>query len=234
MSMESSRPSGPRTSLSGILIASAVLMVLGVLVFPSATICIDRSRMTNALSNGRQIHQATYRMVLDTAADPNPKLGWPGDLAKDETHPVTTTGQFVERMVAYKYLERASLGRLFGGPARRAPDREPFSLSNLFSKSEVISYPGSGPFEGRHSVFTFFNVTEKDSERVIFLSTKNFHFGAPLDPMKPYGDEAGVILHKAGDAERLTADRAMSKKVGLMPGGTIENPGVQEGSTLKD
>lgn len=234
MTNELPRPSSPRSSVPSLLIASAVLVVLGVLVWPSTINCGDRCKLWTVLSNGRQIHQATYRMVLDNAAHPNPELGWPGDLAKAETHPVTTTGQFVERMVAYKYLDRGSLGKLFGGPARRAPKSEPFSLTNFFSKPEFISYPGTGPFEGRHSVFTFFKVTEEDPDQVILLATKNFHFGAALDPMKPYGDETCMILHKGGNAESLTPAMARNKKVGLMPGGTIENPGEQEGNVLKD
>jgi hypothetical protein len=234
MTNESPRPSSPRISFPALLIASAVLVVLGVLVIPSTTGCMVRSKLAAALSHGREIHQATYRMVLDNAANPNPELGWPGDLATAEIHPVTTTGQFVERLVAHKYLDRGKLGKLFGGPARRPPNAGPFSFTNLFTRPEVISYPGTGPFEGRHSVFTFFKVTEKDPDRVIFLATKNFHFGAALDPMKPYGDAGCVIVRKAGDAQSLSASQARDKKVGLMPGGTIENRGDQEGNVLKD
>ena len=167
------------------------------------------------LSNGRQIHQATYRMVLDGKESGDANLRWPGDLANAGDHPVTTTGEFVEHLVAHKYLDRGSLAKLFAGPG-------------------VTTYSGKGPFEGRNSVFNIFKVTDTDEDTAIFLATKNFNFGGPLDQKQPYGDDGCVIVRKGGDALRLTAGQAMKKEIGVMPGGTPENPGEQKGNVLKD
>ena len=42
------------------------------------------------------------------------------------------------------------------------------------------------------------------------------------------------IIRKDGDARSLTAGEAMDKNIGVMPGGTAENPGEQAGNVLKD
>ncbi len=55
-----------------------------------------------------------------------------------------------------------------------------------------------------------------------------------MDPNGPYGDKGCVMIHKNGDALSLSAGQAMNKQVGLMPGGTKENPGEQDGNILKD
>lgn len=196
------------------VIAIAIVLVLAALVLPS-TGSVDKARITSALSNGRQIHQAVYRMVLDGAASEPPSLGWPGDLAASKTNPLTTSGQFVEHLVEREYIDRGSLAKLFRAPG-----------------SPV--YPGTGVFEGKYSPYFFFKVTEKDGEEAIFLATKNFHYGAALDPKGPFGDKGCVIVRKGGDALSLTGNQAMNKNVGVMPGGTSENPGKQEGNVLKD
>ena len=196
------------------LLAVVVVLILPVLVLPMMD-SHNHEGISRVLSNARQIHQSAYRMVLDNAAEPNPELGWAGDLAIAKNHPVATTGDYVERMVSFKYLDRVNLHK-------------------VFSIRDVPVYPGTGPFEGKYSVYTFFKITEKDEDTAVFLATKNFHYGAALDPKAPYGERGSVIVHKAGDAQKLSAGQAMNKNVGLMPGGTVDDPGVQEGNTLKD
>jgi hypothetical protein len=196
--------------------ALVIVVVLAVYVVPAIKFRqVHGLRLTTALSNGRQIHQAVYRMVLDGAATEPPSLEWPGDIAAAKTSPVTTSGQLVERLVELKYFERGSVAKLFVAPGRPV-------------------YPGTGPFEGKYSPYFFFKVTEKDDDTAIFLATKNFHYGAALDPKGPWGEEGCVIVRKAGDALMLTSGQAMNKNIGVMPGGTKANPGEQAGNTLND
>lgn len=198
------------------VVVLAVVLILAALVLPSIS-STDHGggRIYRALSNARQIHQATYRMVLDGKENLDVNLGWPGDLASTGDHPVTTTGEFVEHLVAHKYLERDSLAKLFAGP-------------------QVTPYSGQGPFEGRNSVFAFFKVTETDEDTTIFLATKNFNYGGPLNLKQPFGDKGCVVVRKEGDALMLTGGQAMKKEIGVMPGGTPDNPGRQEGNVLRD
>ncbi len=197
------------------LIAVTLILILIALVYPSICSPCDKAKLTTALSNGRQIHQAAYRMALDAAESEPPGLAWPGDLAAAPINPVRTTGQFVEYMVNRKYLERGYLAKLFTAP-------------------DFPVYPGVGPFEGKYSIFHVFKVTVTDDETALFLATKNFHFGAPLDPKRPYGDKGCAIVRKGGDALSLSAGQAMNKNIGVMPGGTLENPGEQAGNILND
>lgn len=197
------------------VVAVGVGLILAVLVLPSFSGNMCKSKLTTALSNGRQIHQAAYRMVTDDAPSPSPEFAWPGELASQFTNPISSIGGYVEQMTKYKYLDRNALGRLFSGPG-------------------ISTYPGTGPFEGKHSVFNIYKITENDFDTALFLATKNFTFGAPLDRKRPFGTEGAVIIRKGGDALTLTADAAMNKKVGVMPGGTEENRGEQAGNILKD
>jgi type II secretory pathway pseudopilin PulG len=199
------------------IVIAGIVIVLAVaaLVLPAISGPHHGSVLMAALRSGREIHQATSRMALDGAASEPPSVGWPGDLAAATTNPITTSGQFVEYLVDRKYLDRESLAKLFRGPGCPA-------------------YPGTGSFEGKYSPYFFFKVTEYDGDDAIFLATKNFHYGAPLDVKGPYGDKGCVIVRKGGDAHLLTGGQAQNKYIGVMPGGTDENRGEQEGNVLSD
>jgi prepilin-type N-terminal cleavage/methylation domain-containing protein len=202
-------------TLIELLVVIAIIAILAALVLPSISGAFDKAKLTTALSNGRQIHQLTYRMVLDTAASPNPDLGWPGDLFKSTTRPVATIGQFVDRLVEYKYLDKGQLGKLFAGPG-------------------ITTYSGTGPFQGSNCVFNIFKVEENNLDTTLFLATKNFTFGSDLDKTMPYGESGAVIVRKGGDAQSLSGGAAKNKNIGVMPGGDVTNPGEQQGNTLSD
>lgn len=203
--------------IGGAVVGIVLVLIPGILAMPvllGGTGC-GPSKVYATLNRARQIHQAAYRMVLDNADDPDPDLGWPGELAESATNPISTTGQYVERMVDHRYLDRGSLAKLFAGP-------------------DVSVYPGTGPFQGKYSAFNVYKVTGNDPDNAIFLATKNFTYGSALDPTKPYGDKGCMIMRKGGDALLLTAGQAMTKNVGVMPGGTADDPGEQNGKTLED
>ncbi len=211
--MENSPHKSTGFPIAQTVIAVVVVVILAALVWPYS--CHSPDRILRPLSNARQIHQAWYRMVLDGAGNGDADLAYPGELAARADHPILTTGQFVEHLVAHQYLDRSFLVKLFSGP-------------------DVPDYPGVGPFEGKYSVYRVFKITRKDEDDAIFLATKNFHFGAALDPKAPYGTKGCIVVRKGGDALSLSAGQAMNKNIGVMPGGTLENPGEQAGNTLKD
>ena len=147
-------------TLIELLVVIAIIAILAALVLPSITGAFNNAKLTTALSNGRQVHQATYRMVLDAAANPDPLLGWPGDLATAAAQPVNNVGDFVERLIKYKYFERGSVAKLFSGPSPSQDLRR------------------HRPIPGQNSVFLIFKVQDNDLDNCIFLATKNFKFGS--------------------------------------------------------
>ncbi len=207
----SHRPSGAFTLIE-LLVVIAIIAILAALVLPNVASAFDKAKLTGALSNGKQIHQATLRMALDNAANPDPELGWPGDLAKATTNPVSSISQFVERLVDYKYLERGSLSKLFSGP-------------------NVSAYKGTGTFTGENSVYKIYLDRDSDYDTCLFLATKNFTFGQDLDAKKPFSDKGCVIVHKGGDAIQLSSKQAKNKNVGLMPGSTSQDSPGDEGAS---
>jgi hypothetical protein len=160
------------------------------------------------LNNARQIHIATLRMTTDASVTPDPKLGWPGDLPD-----IATLPDFVERLVEYKYIDRGDLKGLFTAPG-------------------IKPYPGMGRFKSENSAFKMYRVTDNDLSQVIFLATKNFTFGQPLDEKAaPYGKRGAVIFRKGGEGVIINDQQAAdsgSGALGFMPGATSwESPGTE-------
>src|SRR4051812_28584578 len=86
-------------SLLEVIVALAIVVILVWMAIPQVSDgSPHRGQMTLTLNNARQIHIATLRMTTDADVEPNPKLGWPGDLPDVQTLPA-----FVERLVEYKY-----------------------------------------------------------------------------------------------------------------------------------
>jgi hypothetical protein len=195
-----------------IFVGIAVIAVLAAIAIPSFARARQRAQATMAMSNARQLHQAVYRMVLDNSVAPNPDLGWPGDLAVSTVRPVVSLGQYVDRLVEYKYLERESLPQLFKAPG-------------------IPPYPGTGVFDSEYSPFKMYRVKETDLDTCLFLATRNFAYGSGLDPaVQPFGSQVGVIVRKGGDAQALTSEKAQSTEVGRLPG--KENRGVETAESV--
>lgn len=207
--METPQPPKKEAPL-GCQIATGVLVILFLLWIVPALLdqkpALVKGQLTQTLNNARQIHIATLRMTTDASVEPNPKLGWPGDLPD-----VKTVGDFVERLIEYKYIDRADVKTLFYAPGIKA-------------------YPGSGPFSAENSAFKIYKVKDQDLSQVIYLATKNFTFGQPLDPKAvPYHSKGAVIFRKGGEGIVINDQQATTSgngHVGFNVGGTsTEDPG---------
>lgn len=177
-----------------------VVAVLAALALPSINSAQERAQATMCLSDARQLHMATYRMVLDNAANPDPALGWPGDLAKSPVRPVTNLSDFFERLVEYKYVDRADLSTLLRAPG-------------------VPTYTGTAPFDPACSPFKVYRVTEDDADDCLFIATRNYTFGQVLDPAaKPFGAKAAVVCLKSGEC-RTVRQAQVAASTGRLPGG---------------
>src|SRR4051812_25334452 len=92
-------------SLVEVIVIVALVAILVALAVPDlGGQRVGGGQLTQTLNNARQIHIATLRMTTDASVEPNPKLGWPGDLPD-----VKTLGDFVERFVEFKYIDRSDL-----------------------------------------------------------------------------------------------------------------------------
>jgi type II secretory pathway pseudopilin PulG len=184
----------------GGLVVLAIVAVLAAIAIPSFARARQRAQATMTMSHARQIQMAAMRMALDNEVAPDPALGWPGDLAKSPTRPVTSLGDYVERLVEYKYLERGSLPVLFQAPG-------------------IPPYTGTAPFDAMYSPFKVYKVRASDPEDCLFLATRNFTYGSGLDPAtKPYGAQAGIVCRKDGSAQILRTEPAQKTDLGRLPG----------------
>jgi type II secretory pathway pseudopilin PulG len=185
-----------------VLAVVALVVILALLAVPQFSTGVPNwhGLLTQTLNNARQIHIATLRMTTDAEVEPNPKLGWPGDLPDVQTLP-----DFVERLVEYKYIDRGDLKSLFYAPG-------------------VKAYKGTGPFASENSAFQIYKVRKADVSQVIYMSTKNFAFGQPLDPKAmPYGNKHAIIFRKGGEGVIINdqqATRSGDGNLGFNVGGT--------------
>jgi len=198
-------------TLIELLVVIAIIAILASIAIPQITMGLLRGQMVQTLSNARQIHVATLNMANDYAVTQNPKLGWPGDLAKSSDEPVTSLPQFVKRLEQFDYVRKSDLGKIFSAPGIRA-------------------YDGNGEFTSQNSAFKIYKVTDADVSNVLFCATKNFTFGEGLDATaSPYSDKAFMVLRKGGDAvPYFNRQSALNKNIGFMPGSsTQDSPGTE-------
>jgi len=189
------------------------MAVLVFLLIQQLNVWSSYAQQMSTLNNAKQLHIATLRMVTDAEVAPDPKLGWPGDVTD-----IKSIGEYAERLVEYKYIDRGDLKSLF-----YAPDLEP--------------YAGSGELKPENNAFKIYKVKKADVSEVIFIATKNFTFGKPLDPKEvPFGSLGAVIMHKGGDGRLLTREEAKNSgtgAIGLMPGATSKAAPGTERDILK-
>ena len=198
-------------TLIELLVVIAIIAILASLAIPQIAAAILRGQMTQTINNARQIHMATLNMANDYAVNQNPKLGWPGDLAKSADEPVTNLTQFVKRLEKFDYLKKSDIAKAFSAPGIRA-------------------YDGTGEFTSENSAFKIYKVTDSDVSNVLFCATKNYTFGKGLDAAtSPYADKGFMILRKGGDAvPYFNRESALNKNIGFMPGSSSqESPGTE-------
>jgi len=209
------RPTNAFTLIE-LLVVIAIIAILAALAVPQITSALLRGQMVQTVNNGRQIYLATFNMANDYAVNQDPKLGWPGDLAKSTDEPINSLSQFVDRMEKYDYIKKADIGKIFAAPGVRA-------------------YTGQGQFTAENSAFKIYKVREADVSNVLFCATKNYTFSKGLDVTEvPYGDKGFCVVRKGGDATPYyNKQAALNTNIGFMPGSTTqESPGTESQATI--
>ena len=201
-------------TLIELLVVIAIISILAALAVPHLIVTLKLAQLTNTLNNAKQLHTAIMRMTLDTAVTPDPEIGLPGDVEN-----LTDLGDYVNRMVKYKYFEEGDLKTIFNAPGY------------------TPAYSGSGRFTSANSPFKIYPVKSTDPNQRIMIATKNFTFGQPLaDGKAPYGNIGAVIVRKSGEAVKINDQQATASgngSLGLGDGGTgSDNPG-SEGTPLQ-
>ena len=82
------------------------------------------------------------------------------------------------------------------------------------------------PFTENFNTFKIYLVKKDDPPETIFMTTKNFTYGKPLDPKAiPFGDKGFVVFRKGGDGFIAKPEMALHPELaGKLPGGgTMES-----------
>jgi hypothetical protein len=210
--MDTPRPPEKGFPFGRTIVAVVLVAVFALLIAPDINDAIWKGRATHALSSARMIQIAMLRVTSDAGAKEvaDPKLGWPGDVPD-----IKSVSDFVERLITYEYIAREDVASVFSVTA---------------SATGVKPYPGTGPFLPENSAFKVYKVKENDVSQVIFLATKNFTFGQPLDEKAvPFGKRHAVLFRKGGEGVIINDQQAAnsgSGNLGFNPGGTsMEDPG---------
>lgn len=195
-------------TLIELLVVISIIAVLASLAVPAVTGALVKGQLIQALSNGRQIHQATMAMAIDGATNSDSSLGWPGDLYNaDAANKITNLSDFVTRLVANDYFKPGDL--------------------KIFSTAGITSYPGGTitgtpatlgtPFTDKHSAYKVYLVHETDPSNTIFLATKNYTYNTAFDTtnsnLRPFGDKGFVVIRKGGDGSSLKKNNASGTNV---------------------
>ena len=98
-------------TLIEMLVVIAIIATIAAFALPAITGALTRGQLTQAVSNARQVHLATFAMATDGTQTGDAKYGWPGDLAAstEPTVQITTVSQFVQRLVDNDYLKPGDL-----------------------------------------------------------------------------------------------------------------------------
>lgn len=215
-------------TLIEMLVVIAIIATIAAFALPAITGAMTRGQLTQAVSNARQIHLATFAMVTDGTQTGDAKYGWPGDLAasKDPNVVITTVPQFVERLVDNDYLKPGDL--------------KVFAVSGITPWTGTYQPPANATTPGAlnpafngttNCAFKIYKVTEQDGGNAIFMATRNFSYNSNSQtaistaPGMPFGDKGFVVFHKGGDGTFYKKQQATSKAIlGVLPGATDTQP----------
>jgi prepilin-type N-terminal cleavage/methylation domain-containing protein len=224
-------------TLIEMLVVIAIIATIAAFALPAITGALTRGQLTQAVSNARQVHLATFAMATDGTQTGDAKYGWPGDLAAstEPTVQITTVSQFVQRLVDNDYLKPGDL-KVFATAGitpwngRYIP---PAGTNGIGSLEPV--------FNGTSNcAFKIYQVKESDGANVIFLATRNFTYSdnpavaISTAPGMPFGDKGFVVFHKGGDGTFYKRQQATSKALlGVLPGQTDTIVNEDLNSTLQ-
>ena len=192
-------------TLIELLVVISIIAILASLAIPAITSALAKGQMTQALSNEKQIHLATFSCAADRISTGDATIGWPGDAG------ATTTGSYVSILVENNYLKAGDL-KVFA-----AAGAIPYT-SGSFTTTSFITDPTSAQ---NNCAYTIFSVTESDPSNVVYLATINATNPMPaltgttlkltLDPTsKVFGDKGCVVFHRGGDGVILNKTQALA------------------------
>lgn len=157
-----------------------ILCIIAILVFLALPDMsgngLTRGRMTQILSNMKQLHLATQQMALDGATTGDAALGWPGDTGGTFTN-------WVSQLVP-SYLGTNDFCKLVSVVGR-------------------ITQPGSLPMANTNGIVVY-AVSSNSPARTVFLSTGNYlndpRGGAFNPKVSLFADRSFVVFWKNGGA----------------------------------
>src|SRR3984893_16587040 len=101
-------------TLIEMLVVIAIIATIAAFALPAITGALTRGQLTQAVSNARQVHLATFSMATDGTQTGDAKYGWPGDLAAAAApNTITTVPQFVQRLVDNDFFKPGDLEGFF-------------------------------------------------------------------------------------------------------------------------
>jgi prepilin-type N-terminal cleavage/methylation domain-containing protein len=217
MKSPSSRPQG--FTLIELLVVIAIIAILAGFAVPAISGALDKAKLTQSSSNGRQLALAAADMALQNDASGNPNCGWPGDLADREGEgKISGVKDYLQRMMDYTSLKLGDVKKL-----TTAPGMDSFDGTSI----ETFNAQKQCPYK-------FFKVTSADGGDAILLSTKNYKYNTDLsDPAaKPFGDKGFVVIQKLGSANAYKKQEAKAiLRIGLLPGRKNTEDRPQEDQT---
>jgi prepilin-type N-terminal cleavage/methylation domain-containing protein len=207
-------------TLIEMLVVIAIIATIAAFALPAITGALTRGQLTQAVSNARQVHLATFSMATDGTQTGDAKYGWPGDLAVATTSPITSVPTFIQRLVDNDYLKPGDL-KVF-----TASGISPWN--GTYTPPPSTDSPGSldPAFTDTNCAFKIYKVKDSDGSNAIFVATKNFTYSnvaaTAIDATKqPFGDKGFVVFHKGGDGTFYKKQQATAKAIlGVLPGHT--------------
>lgn len=191
-------------TLIELLVVISIIAILASLAIPAITGALVRGQLTQALSNAKQIHLATFNMSNDAQTTGDASIGWPGTLYASGT--IRDLRGFVSTLVGGDYLKAGDL-KIFA-----AAGVQPF-VPVTVGGTDVSTFDATTS----NCAFKVFLVTDQDDSGAVFLTTKNLTYGIGLSgSASPFGDKGFVVFHKGGDGSTFRKNQADPNKINLL------------------
>jgi len=183
-------------TLIEMLVVISIIAILAAFAVPALTSALTKGQMTGTMNNARQLYLAAQQMALDGAANSDPALGWPGDLAG-----VVTLADYCNVLVNNNYLKPGDLQKLLNAPG---------TACTVTPGDPAATPPTALTLTGAAGLKVFL-VKEAHSANTIFAESANYSYNNPLPAgTNPFGDKGFIVQRKGGDASILRKNNAVN------------------------